>query len=67
MSTERIIVHESIAAEFEVALKEAVESIKDRKFDLIRPTAVKELRWVVDEAIQSVCSLSKRFRSIAYR
>ena len=54
MSTERVIVHESLATELEAALKEAVQTVKDRKFDLIRPSAVDELRSVVDEAIQSV-------------
>jgi acyl-CoA reductase-like NAD-dependent aldehyde dehydrogenase len=56
MSTERVIVHESLATEFEEALKEAVQTIKDRKFDLIRPSAVDELKSVVDEAVQSVSS-----------
>jgi acyl-CoA reductase-like NAD-dependent aldehyde dehydrogenase len=36
MSTERVIVHESLATEFEAALKEAVQTIKEKKFDLIR-------------------------------
>jgi len=54
MSTERVIVHESLATELEAALKEAVQTLKDRKFDLIRPSAVDELRSVVDEAIRSV-------------
>ena len=54
MSTERVIVHESLASEFEEALKEAVETIKDRRFDLIRPAAAEELKSVVEEAIQSV-------------
>jgi acyl-CoA reductase-like NAD-dependent aldehyde dehydrogenase len=58
MSTERVIVHESLATEFEEALKEAVQTIKDRKFDLIRPSAVDELKSVVDEAVQSVSSSS---------
>ena len=58
MSTERVIVHESLATEFEAALKEAVRTIKDRKFDLIRPSAVDELKSVVDEAVQSVNSSS---------
>jgi hypothetical protein len=60
MSTERVIVHESLAAEFEVALKEGIEAIKDRQFDLIRPTAVKELRATVEGAIQSVCHMSTK-------
>jgi len=54
MSTERVIVHESLATELEAALKEAVQTVKDREFDLIRPSAVDELKAVVDEAIQSV-------------
>lgn len=54
MSTERVIVHKSLASELEVALKEAVQTVKDRKFDLIRPSAVDELKSVVGEAIQSV-------------
>jgi acyl-CoA reductase-like NAD-dependent aldehyde dehydrogenase len=58
MSTERVIVHESLATEFEGALKEAVQTIQDRKFDLIRPSAVDELKSVVDEAVQSVNSSS---------
>ena len=56
MSTERVIVHESLATEFEGALKEAIQTIQDRKFDLIRPSAVDELKSVVDEAVQSVRS-----------
>jgi acyl-CoA reductase-like NAD-dependent aldehyde dehydrogenase len=58
MSTERVIVHESLATEFEAALKEAVQTIKEKKFDLIRPSAVDELKSVVDEAVQSVSSNS---------
>jgi len=58
MSTERVIVHESLATEFEAAMKDAVQTIHDRKFDLIRPSAVDELKSVVDEAVQSVCSSS---------
>lgn len=54
MSTERVIVHESLAEDFEVALQEAVQGIKNRKFDLIRPSAADELKVVVDEAISSV-------------
>jgi acyl-CoA reductase-like NAD-dependent aldehyde dehydrogenase len=56
MSTERVIVHESLAAELEEALREAVQTIKDRKFDLIRPSAVEELKSVVEEAVESVGS-----------
>jgi len=63
MSTERVIVHESLATEFEGALKEAVQTIKDRKFDLIRPSAVDELKSVVDEAVQSVSSISSLAKS----
>ena len=58
MSTERVIVHESLAGELEAALKEAVQTVKDREFDLIRPSAVDELRSVVDEAIQSASASS---------
>ena len=58
MSTERVIVHESLATEFEGALKEAVQTIKDREFDLIRPSAVDELKSVVEEAVHSVGSKS---------
>jgi len=58
MSTERVIVHESLATELEAALKEAVQTVKDREFDLIRPSAVDELRSVVDEAIQSASASS---------
>jgi len=54
MSTERVIVHESLASEFEQALKEAVEPIQDRRFDLIRPAAAEELKSVVAGAIDSV-------------
>ena len=54
MSTERVIVHESLASEFEQALKEAVGSIQDRRFDLIRPAAADELKSVVEGAISSV-------------
>jgi hypothetical protein len=54
MSTERVIVHESLAEGLEVELKQAVQTIKDRKFDLIRPSAVDELKTVVDEAVRSV-------------
>jgi acyl-CoA reductase-like NAD-dependent aldehyde dehydrogenase len=58
MSTERVIVHESLAAEFEVELREAVKGIGDRKFDLIRPSAGIELKAVVDGAIEAVGPIS---------
>jgi hypothetical protein len=54
MSTERVIVHASLAEEFEVALKEAMKSIQDRQFDLIRPGAVTELRGLLDGATSQV-------------
>jgi hypothetical protein len=54
MSTERIIVHQSIAAEFESALREAISTIQDRQFDLIRPSAVNELKALVDDATTGV-------------
>ena len=57
MSTERVIVHESLVEEFETELIEAVKGIKDRKFDLIRPSAGKELKQVIDGAIEAVSFL----------
>lgn len=54
MSTERVIVDQSISKEFEAALREAAGSISSKRFDLMRKGAVEDLKATVDDAIKSV-------------
>lgn len=58
MSTERVIVDQSIANEFEVELREAALSIQDKRFDLVRPGAVNDLKSMVEDAVQGVSTKS---------
>ena len=54
MSTERVIVDKSIAKDFEAALRVAGESVKSKRFDLVRKGAVEDLKSTVDDAIEAV-------------
>lgn len=58
MSTERVIVDQSIASEFEAALQDAMKGLQDKQFELIRPGQTEELKQLVDEALAAVSDLS---------
>ncbi|GFZ48629.1 hypothetical protein JCM24511_06378 [Saitozyma sp. JCM 24511] len=58
MSTERILVHESVASDFEKELVIAAKELEGRDgFELVRPNAVEEIEAHIDEAIQAGAKL----------
>lgn len=55
MSTERILVHESVASDFEKELVIGAKELEGRDgLELVRPNAVEEIEAHIDEAIQAV-------------
>lgn len=58
MSTERVLVHESKMSELESEILAQWHHVEDKPFDVVRGESVKDVKKMVDEAVESVGSLT---------
>jgi hypothetical protein len=62
MSTERVLVHESLMNGIQKELKRQWSQVKDKEFDLVRPGSVDDVKGMISDAEDKVSLLPYPYR-----